>query len=1654
MYTLAGASVPGAGSAGFVDGKSEVARFRKPTCVLFDKEESLLVIDSSNHCVRVVSPDWSEVRTLAGGPTAGSTDGPVDKCQLSSPDSGCVLPDGTVLMADRDNNKIRSISPNMESVGTLAGTGEWGAADGFADACMFNKPSGLCCLSSGVVVVADSGNNCIRLLADADTSLNGSVMRSGSPGRNYPAPRDRDGAWPVDKHAAPHHGAVGGATDAGQGDGGTSSALVLSQAWVASEMRHSIDDDDDDEVEDGKEHARAAEHGEIEHKELAYTRAMLDSSDSSNDDEGASPDDAGGVEAQEAKAAWDVSRLIHSTAGRRLPETRPSARTLSPSHQLPWDKPRSTSPDARKAAAATDVGAASKRRRSGASYGGKTRTGPRSGRAASAGSSEGSGDEEEEIVDGDSYASFMPACSDSMKLDHNQDALEQTLEAVAYHLRSKFGTLRQAMSHLSNASNTKVSKEGRWTKQGRLVGVDASLNVGKSDKDAVQLRVVDQAAWCQGLRQVHTLSIDTTEMLDVFGLIDVHGSGSIELRDLEEALRSAARSRVERRSRIAWAAEEAKRAARRSAQEQEAQQLLAGAEAAVAMRDPVLAARRMQLAREKFEEAYRGEEMLLDVERELDALQKRIDKLQPDRYGNSVPTPPRVGDKAREQIARASALNATGNSSIAHTQIGGYLSESLLNDTSSFAGGAEGKGTRDGNTTLNSSRAPSVAAAAGDKRKPQVVYEAKAQLFRPSGADASSQECSYVSAVSVQVKAMPGRSYAKDSPPYTLSILRMGGATGPTTDGVSVLDSHVLDGHVKAEVKGSPFWVWLSWPVRADSVEQRRYGLRFASARQATQVESVCRHAAMPEWQRPADSILKIAAASAADLQSTEASVSLPADEKTLLLPAAPDLSHVSPPEAKKSAAFAVSRALGSKAGAAGRARPGTGANKIDRQMRAKQDLSQAGAGATKRSVQQLEDILRSQVDNLEAALHAVDTQGLGYLSRAEVSEALLVLSDMEGLELSHDDVQGLVQLAAHTQPSAAHANGGRSAGEVHVQTFVAHFRPASKVAVREWAGGAAPTAHELGLDLGGTVGTGQGQGAGETSLALSVQTSVTMSQALHTSEVALAASVMKSASHSTAAVGKGRKARLAHTQEQPHFDVLKIATKSNPNGDLLSSMAMSHKARKSPPGAQGNGEQKQPSHGLSDAAPSTSASLSADALALHAQAQNQTSAGATPVHRALPNGPGLTEVSGRRDLVEELEHVLRSGRGSQTDEQLGPNAANARRSKGVRKTLGGSPGADGKVSIDANLLTRCIEALRLAGQLEQRTSYVEQVLCKYQDAVVSTVSQCAERWDYTNEAWEAPGEEASHRPIPPPGGKAQGSEAVPGGRGKVLVIGGVRYVTVPGMDALRTLHKPHDLLHDSRLSGASQVHPGQHCPCPREARAVSLALPLTLACEHACARCARGFCAVLSEPFFSRGHRGRFGFKADVADRVARVSDSLTAALKITNFPPSASPPPYTFGTSVSSPDAGGGGGSHGQLPLKGILARSLEPAGGTATPPHAHSPPNLAHQSSGRPTTRGNVHNEEAPVPGGLAAARPGIGDVNEQRWRAIEALMRMEFDAHDAAALATGRALYKHLTSLLAPEALLCEWQIADALGVAAFRDQDAFFYLVDNSRSAAI
>ena len=182
VTTLAG---PGGGpgedrhASGLVDGESLAARFRRPTHVLFDTEESLLVVDSLNHCVRVVAPDWTEVRTLAGAPRLGARDGPVDVAEFHTPEAACVLAGGGLAITDRENNKVRLLSAGMGEVSTLVGTGQWGALDGPASAALLNHPTGICALASGHLVVCDTGNNCLRLLTPPRTPKGGGCAAGG-----------------------------------------------------------------------------------------------------------------------------------------------------------------------------------------------------------------------------------------------------------------------------------------------------------------------------------------------------------------------------------------------------------------------------------------------------------------------------------------------------------------------------------------------------------------------------------------------------------------------------------------------------------------------------------------------------------------------------------------------------------------------------------------------------------------------------------------------------------------------------------------------------------------------------------------------------------------------------------------------------------------------------------------------------------------------------------------------------------------------------------------------------------------------------------------------------------------------------------------------------------------------------------------------------------------------------------------------------------------------------------------------------------------------------------------------------------------------------------------------------------------------------------
>jgi sugar lactone lactonase YvrE len=157
VSTLAG------GGRGLVDGRGPQARFATPSALAIDASGVLYVADTGNHAIRRVTPD-GQVTTLAGDGIAGDLDGPAGSARFNAPVGVAVDTRGRVIVADTYNDRIRAISPDGQ-VTTLAGGTEPGYVDGGPLAARFDTPCGVAVAPDGRVLVADTGNGIVRVIA-------------------------------------------------------------------------------------------------------------------------------------------------------------------------------------------------------------------------------------------------------------------------------------------------------------------------------------------------------------------------------------------------------------------------------------------------------------------------------------------------------------------------------------------------------------------------------------------------------------------------------------------------------------------------------------------------------------------------------------------------------------------------------------------------------------------------------------------------------------------------------------------------------------------------------------------------------------------------------------------------------------------------------------------------------------------------------------------------------------------------------------------------------------------------------------------------------------------------------------------------------------------------------------------------------------------------------------------------------------------------------------------------------------------------------------------------------------------------------------------------------------------------------------------------
>jgi len=164
ITTVAGTGVPGYGGDG---GPATSAQLNEPHGVAFTADGTLLIADALNNRIRAVPADGT-ITTVAGTGEAGFSGdgGPATSAELSAPHGVSVLPSGGYLVPDTDNDRVRLVRPDG-TITTVAGNGVAGFSGdgGPAVDAELDRPFAAVPTADGGFLIVDSGNSRIRKVA-------------------------------------------------------------------------------------------------------------------------------------------------------------------------------------------------------------------------------------------------------------------------------------------------------------------------------------------------------------------------------------------------------------------------------------------------------------------------------------------------------------------------------------------------------------------------------------------------------------------------------------------------------------------------------------------------------------------------------------------------------------------------------------------------------------------------------------------------------------------------------------------------------------------------------------------------------------------------------------------------------------------------------------------------------------------------------------------------------------------------------------------------------------------------------------------------------------------------------------------------------------------------------------------------------------------------------------------------------------------------------------------------------------------------------------------------------------------------------------------------------------------------------------------------
>lgn len=175
----------GSGALSSIDGIGVSASFQNPSGITIDAAGNLYVTEIFGRRIRKITPGGN-VTTIAGSGNYGSANGIGTAASFSIPVGICVDAAGNLYVSEQGTHLIRKISPTG-LVTTLAGTGNVGSVDAIGTLASFYSPSGIAVNSLGnILYVTDQMNYTVRKITLTNTppcpscTLSGNIVVGGS----------------------------------------------------------------------------------------------------------------------------------------------------------------------------------------------------------------------------------------------------------------------------------------------------------------------------------------------------------------------------------------------------------------------------------------------------------------------------------------------------------------------------------------------------------------------------------------------------------------------------------------------------------------------------------------------------------------------------------------------------------------------------------------------------------------------------------------------------------------------------------------------------------------------------------------------------------------------------------------------------------------------------------------------------------------------------------------------------------------------------------------------------------------------------------------------------------------------------------------------------------------------------------------------------------------------------------------------------------------------------------------------------------------------------------------------------------------------------------------------------------------------------------